>query len=103
MSWMPVEPRAILFRIFLKFLGVLVKSSPAIERLSIISGGTGPGSYPASAQIASATLRVDGLLRGLFVLLSPSHIFASPISPPQPGQGEIKAFSLGLSAVYFVS
>jgi hypothetical protein len=45
-------------------------------------------------------LTLSGLVRGLFVALNPSYTFSNPIGPSQPGQDDIKAFSLGLSAAY---
>jgi len=51
-------------------------------------------------RVVSATLTLPGLLQGLFVAFSPSYTFADPIGPAQPGQGDIKALSVGLSALY---
>jgi hypothetical protein len=69
-------------------------------RAVTVAGGAGGTS---DTQIASATLTLSGLLRGLFVTLNPSYTFADPIGPAQPGQGKIKAFSLGLSARYEIA
>jgi len=45
-------------------------------------------------------LTLSSLVRGLFVALNPSYTFSNPIGPSQPGQGDIRAFSLGLNAAY---
>jgi hypothetical protein len=62
-----------------------------------VAGGAGGTN---DTQIASGMLTVSSLLRGLIVALNPSYAFADPIGPAQPGQGQIKVFSLGLSAAY---
>jgi hypothetical protein len=72
-------------------------ASVQYKRGVTVAGGAGGTN---DTQIASATLTLSGLLRGLFVVLDPSYTFADPIGPAQSGQGEIKVFSLGLSAVY---
>jgi len=69
-------------------------------RAVTVAGGAGGTS---DTQIASATLTLSSLLKGLFVMLNPSYTFADPIGPAQPGQGKIKAFSLGLSALYEIA
>ena len=51
-------------------------------------------------QIISAALTLSSLVRGLFVPLNPFYTFSNPIGPSQPGQDDIKAFSLGLSGAY---
>ena len=75
-------------------------ASAQYTRAVSVAGGAGGTN---DTQIASATLKYSGLLQGLFVLLSPSYTFTDPIGPSQPGQGQIKAFSLGLSAVYQIT
>jgi hypothetical protein len=70
------------------------------SRAVTVAGGAGGTN---DTQMASATLRVSAPVRGLFVVLGPSYTFTNPIGPAQPGQGEIKAFSLGLSAVYQIT
>jgi hypothetical protein len=62
-----------------------------------VAGGAGGTN---DTQTASATLSVSGLLRGLFIVFNPSYTRSDPIGPTQPGQGEINAFTLGLSAAY---
>ena len=74
-------------------------ASVRYTRAVTVAGGAGGTN---DTQIASATLTVSGLARGLFIALSPSYTFADPIGPSRPGQGEIKAFSLGLAAAYQV-
>jgi len=62
-----------------------------------VAGGLGGTN---NTQIASATLIVSNWLQGLLVALSPSYTFSDQIGTSQPGQGDVKAFSLGLSALY---
>ena len=62
-----------------------------------VAGGAGGTN---DTQIISAALTLSSLVRGLFVALNPSYTFSNPIGPSQPGQGDIKAFSLGLNAAY---
>ena len=62
-----------------------------------VAGGAGGTN---DTQIISAALTLSSLVRGLFVALNPSYTFSNPIGPSQPGQGDIRAFSLGLNAAY---
>ena len=62
-----------------------------------VAGGAGGTN---DTQIISAALTLSSLVRGLFVVLNPSYTFSNPIGPSQPGQGDIRAFSLGLNAAY---
>ena len=62
-----------------------------------VAGGAGGTN---NIQTISAALTLSSLVRGLIVVLNPSYTFSNPIGPSQPGQGDIKAFSLGLNAAY---
>lgn len=66
-------------------------------RTVAVAGGAGGTN---DTQIISAALTLSSLVRGLIVVLNPSYTFSNPIGPTQPGQGDIKAFSLGLNAAY---